>query len=134
MTEFCPRMSTNFADIDKALATDPALYAKTHLLSISFDPAYDTPAVLKKYGAAYTGRFAKEDFAHWDFAAPSIHDLSTVTEYFGVGVQDASDPRTLTHSLSTILIGKDGKVIEWYPTNDWKPADVLAAVRTAAAA
>ncbi len=132
MTEFCPRMSTNFADIDKGLAADPALYAKTHLLSISFDPAYDTPAVLRKYGAAYTGRFANENFAHWDFAAPAVKDLSEVTQYFGVGIQDPGDPKTLTHSLSTVLIGKDGRVLAWYPTNDWKPADILKAIRAAA--
>ena len=132
MADFCPRMSTNFADIDKALATDPGLYARTHLLSISFDPAYDTPAVLKRYGASYTGRFAKEDFGHWDFAAPPQKELPAITQFFNVGIQDAGDPATLTHSLSTVLIGKDGKVVAWYPTNDWKPADVLAAVRSAA--
>jgi protein SCO1/2 len=37
------------------------------------------------------------------------------------------------HSLSTVLIGKDGKIVAWYPTNDWKPADVVAAVKAAAA-
>jgi len=133
MTEFCPRMSTNFADIDKALAADPALYAKTHLLSISFDPKYDKPAVLKKYGSAYTGRFAKETFDHWDFAAPSEKDLPAITEYFDVGLTPG-DPQTLTHSLSTVVIGKDGKIAEWYPTNDWKVTDVLAAVKAAGAA
>jgi protein SCO1/2 len=132
MADFCPRMSTNFAEIDKALAADPAVYARTHLLSISFDPAYDTPAVLKRYGAAYTGRFAKEDFAHWDFAAPREKDLAALTQYFDVGLQGAPTPATLTHSLSTVLIGKDGRVLAWYPTNDWKVADVAAAVRAAA--
>ena len=132
MPDFCPRMSTNFAEIDKALAADPALYAKTHLLSISFDPTYDTPAVLKKYGSAYTGRFATEDFAHWDFAAPSEKDLPALTQFFDVGVTPG-DAKSLTHSLSTVVIGKDGKVVAWYPSNDWKPADVLAVVRSAAA-
>jgi protein SCO1/2 len=130
MPDFCPRMSTNFAEIDKALAADPGLYAKTHLLSISFDPSYDTPAVLKKYGSAYTGQFAKENFAHWDFAAPSEKELPALTQFFDVGVTPG-DPKSLTHSLSTVVIGKDGKVVAWYPTNDWKPAEVLAAVRTA---
>ena len=37
LADFCPRMSHNFADIDKALATDPALYKQTHLISVSFD-------------------------------------------------------------------------------------------------
>ncbi len=132
MADFCPRMSTNFAEIDKALAADPALYAKTHLLSISFDPAYDTPAVLKRYGASYTGRFAKEDFAHWDFAVPSDKELPAMTQFFDVGITPG-DPKTLTHSLSTVLIGKDGKVLAWYPSNDWKIEELVAAIKQAAA-
>ncbi|HEY6412751.1 MAG TPA: SCO family protein [Edaphobacter sp.] len=128
MADFCPRMSRNFADIDKALSADPALYAKTHLLSISFDPAYDTPKVLRSYGGAYTGQYTNEKFTHWDFAAPSEKDLPAVTQFFNVGVT-GSDPKTITHSLSTILIGKDGKIAVWYPTNDWDPKEVLAAVK-----
>jgi protein SCO1/2 len=128
LADFCPRMSRNFADIDKALAAEPALYNQTHLLSISFDPAYDTPKVLRSYGGAYTGRYTNEKFTHWDFAAPSAKDLPALTQFFNVGVTPG-DSKTLTHSLSTVLIGKDGKIIDWYPTNDWKPADVLAAIK-----
>ena len=47
----------------------PELYAKTHLLSISIDPDYDTPKVLRSYGAAHTERYQNETFAHWEFAA-----------------------------------------------------------------
>ncbi len=43
LADFCPRMSHNFAEIDKTLQSDPALYKNTHLLSVSFDPTYDTP-------------------------------------------------------------------------------------------
>jgi protein SCO1 len=131
--DFCPRMSRNFADIDKALAADPAIYGKTHLLSISFDPAYDTPKVLRSYGGAYTGQYTKEQFTHWDFAAPTVKDLPAVTQFFNVGVT-GSDPQTITHSLSTILIGKDGKIAAWYPSNEWNPAEVLAAIKKAASA
>ena len=129
--DFCPRMSENFAEIDKALATDPKIYAKTHLLSISFDPTYDTPQVLRSYGGAHTGRFTQEDFRHWDFAAPSVKELPTVEQYFDVGVT-GTDPSTLTHSLSTILIGADGKVIAWFPTKDWTTADMVSRIRQAA--
>ncbi len=131
--DFCPRMSRNFADIDKALEADPALYRQTHLLSISFDPAYDTPEVLRSYGGAYTGRFTDETFKHWDFAAPPPADLAALTQYFDLGVTGA-DPKSLTHSLSTILIGKDGKVIAWYPSNDWQPSEVLTRLKAAVAA
>jgi len=128
LADFCPRMSRNFADIDKALAADPSLYKQTHLLSVSFDPAYDTPKVLRSYGGAYTGNYTNEKFLHWDFAAPTEKDLPAVTQFFNVGVTPG-DNKSLTHSLSTVLIGKDGKILAWYPDNDWKPEDVVATIR-----
>jgi protein SCO1/2 len=133
LADFCPRMSHNFADIDKALAADPALYNQTHLLSVSFDPAYDTPKVLRSYGGAYTGNYTNEKFLHWDFAAPSEKDLPAVTQFFNVGVTPG-DNKSLTHSLSTVLIGKDGKIVAWYPTNDWDPKEVLAQIKKSAGA
>ena len=133
LADFCPRMSRNFAEIDKALASDEGLYAKTHLISVSFDPTYDTPLVLKSYGGAYTGRYVNEKFEHWDFAAPPAKKLAEMTEFFDVGVMPGEN-KSLTHSLSTVLIGKDGKVVAWYPTNDWQTADMVAAVRAAVAA
>ena len=128
LADFCPRMSRNFADVDKALAADPSLYKQTHLISVSFDPAYDTPKVLRSYGGAYTGNYTNEKFLHWDFAAPSKKDLAAVTQFFNVGVT-AGDSKSLTHSLSTVLIDKNGKIIAWYPDNDWKPEDVVATIR-----
>ena len=134
MADFCPKMSSNFAEIDKELAKDKSIYGRTHLLSVSFDPEYDTPKVLRSYGGAHTGRFTDEDFLHWDFAAPSMTDLAKLEQWFDVGVTGSSaDATSVQHSLSTVLIGKDGKVIAWYPTNDWKVADVLAEVQKAAA-
>ena len=135
LADFCPRMSSNFAEIDKALAADKSMYDRTHLLSVSFDPKYDTPQVLRSYGGAHTGKFTEEDFKHWDFAAPALEELPKVEQYFDVGLTgDSSDPGSIQHSLSTVLIGKDGKVLAWYPTNDWKTGDVLSAVKSAAAA
>ncbi len=133
LADFCPRMSSNFAEIDKGLEADKAAYAGTHLLSVSFDPAYDTPAVLRSYGGAHTGKFTDEDFRHWSFAAPAVAELPGLEQWFDVGVTgSSSDPSTIQHSLSTVVIGRDGKVIAWYPTNDWKVADVLEQVKKAA--
>jgi protein SCO1/2 len=130
LSDFCPRMSQNFAEIDKALAADPKLYAQTHLLSISFDPAYDTPQVLRSYGAAYTGRYTKETFTHWDFAAPTLPELPKVEQAFDLGVTPGPNG-ILQHSLATILVGKDGKIIAFYPNNDWKIADILKEIHSA---
>jgi protein SCO1/2 len=131
LSDYCPRMSHNFAEIDKALEADPKLYKATHLLSVSFDPGYDTPKVLKSYGEAYTGRYTQETFGHWDFAAPSAAELPKMEEAFSVGVTPGQNG-TLQHSLSTLVIGRDGKVVAFYPTNDWTPAEVLAKMKAAA--
>jgi protein SCO1/2 len=133
LSDYCPRMSRNFAEIDQKLASEPALYKDTHLLSVSFDPAYDTPKVLKSYGAAYTGRYSKETFGHWEFAAPGEKELPKMEQWFAVGVTPG-EKGTLQHSLATVVIGKDGKVLAFYPTNDWTVAEVLAKVEQAAAA
>ncbi len=128
LPNFCVRMSRNFAEIDKALQKDQRLFAKTHLLSVSFDPKYDTPQVLRSYGGAYTGNYTKENFAHWDFAAPSEKELPRLLQFFDVGATPEKDG-TITHSLSTVVIGPDGKLFRWYPGNDWTPQQVLDDVR-----
>jgi protein SCO1/2 len=130
LPEYCIRMSQNFAQINKALQAVPALYAKTHLLSISFDPEFDTPRVLKSYGESYIGKFADESFAHWDFAVPSAAELAHVEQYFSVGVTP-SEGGALQHSLSTVIIGKDGKIVAFYPSNDWTVEEALAKIKSA---
>lgn len=133
LADYCPRMSRNFAQIDQQLATDPQLYKETHLLSVSFDPTYDTPKVLRSYGGAYTGKYSRETFQHWGFAAPSEKELPKMEQYFDVGVTPGQNG-TLQHSLATVIIGKDGKVIAFYPTKDWSTATVLQQIKQAASA
>src|SRR5450631_4436952 len=128
LADFCPRMSQNFAKVDKVLLSEPNLLNRTHLLSVSFDPEYDTPAVLRSYGGAYTEKYTNEKFDHWDFAAPSKSDLTDMEKFFDIGAIPESN-NSITHSLSTVLIGPDGKVVNWYPGNEWKPEDVMSDIR-----
>ncbi len=132
LEDYCPRMNKNFAQIDDALKADRPLYGRTHLLSISFDPKFDTPVILKNYGMVYNGGEAKE-FAHWEFAAAPQSQLGAMEQFFDLGVTPG-ESGTLNHSLSTAVIGKDGRVRAWYPTNEWTPAEVLAQVKSAATA
>jgi protein SCO1/2 len=133
LADYCPRMSRNFAQIDQDLASDPKLYKETHLLSVSFDPTYDTPKVLRSYGGAYTGKYSQETFKHWEFAAPSVKELVKMEQFFDVGVTPGQNG-TLQHSLATVVIGKDGKVIAFYPTKDWSVTSVVQQVKQAASA
>jgi protein SCO1/2 len=129
LPNFCPLVTRNFATIDRQLQANPALYAKTHLLCISFDPEHDTPARLRAYGEQYIGSDAKTVFAHWDFAVPAKADVDKLAQYFDVGITHDSDDTSITHTLSTTLIGPDGKVQQFYPGNEWTPDQVIADVR-----
>jgi len=129
---YCPLVTHNFAVIDRQLAASPALYAKTHLLCVSFDPEHDTPARLRAYGAQYIGSDAQSTFAHWDFAVPSEPELLEMAKFFDVGITHGADD-TITHTLSTTLIDAHGKVAQFYPGNEWTPDQVVADVRKTAA-
>jgi protein SCO1/2 len=131
LPNFCPLVTHNFAVIEKQLAANPNIFAHAHLLSVSFDPEHDTPERLRAYGAQYTGSDAKGAFAHWDFAVPQKSVLTEMAKYFDVGLTQGSDD-TITHTLSTTLIGRDGKVVRFYPGNEWTPEQVLADVERAA--
>jgi len=127
LPDFCPRVTHNFAEVNRELAANPALYAKAHLLCVSFDPAHDTPERLRAYGAQYIGSDAVGAFDHWDFAVPDELVLKQMAQYFDVGMSDAADG-SITHTLSTTLIGPDGKVVRFYPGNEWTVEQVAADV------
>jgi protein SCO1 len=128
LPDFCPRMTRNFAQVESRLAANPALLDKTQLLCVSFDPEHDTPERLRAYAEQYIGNGAKDAFAHWDFAVPEKPVLAEMARYFDVGFSAGPDD-TITHTLSTTLIGPDGKVVRFYPGNDWTPDQVLADVK-----
>jgi protein SCO1/2 len=125
---FCPRVVRNFADMEKRLASVPALYARTHLLCVSFDPEHDTPERLRAYGTTYIGIDAKNTFAHWDFAVPDKSVLAKMALFFDLGITNEADS-TITHTLSTTLIGADGKVVRFYPGNEWTASQLTADAR-----
>jgi protein SCO1/2 len=126
--DFCPRVTRNFADVNSQLAANPAIYAKTHLLCVSFDPEHDTPERLRAYGATYIGSDAAGAFTHWDFAVPDQSVLKQMAQFFDVGITNGPDD-TITHTLSTTLIGPDGKVIRFYPGNEWTAQQIAADVK-----
>ncbi|MFY9618387.1 MAG: SCO family protein [Pyrinomonadaceae bacterium] len=124
----CTLMSTNFAAIEKELQQHTDVYAKTHLLSITFDPEYDTPKVMRSYGASHSGRYADEAFKHWEFATGTAEQVKRVAEYFGVrSFKDAATGKEeLIHSLRTAVIDPEGKLAKLYRGNEWKPNEIAA--------
>ncbi len=135
LPDYCTRMSTNFSDLAMEIGKDAALKDKLRLLSISFDPANDTPAKLKAYGIGYLGNDPKAKFDVWQLAVGKDADVRKIADFFGLEYHvDPNDKTQINHSLVTAVIGPDGKVTRIFTGNSWSEAQLLAELKTAAGA
>jgi len=117
---FCPLMDRNFAKIQRTLAGDPEL-ERVHLVTVSFDPATDSPAVLKAHGQALGA-----DFSRWTFLTGDRDEIDRFAARFGVSVSRApNDPRDITHNLRTVILDAHGHLVKTYSGNDWTPQQVV---------
>lgn len=130
LPDFCPLMTDNFKKIDRALKADAALYTRTHLLSVTVDPEYDKPAVMRAYGARHSG---SPSFEHWEFATGSAAEIKTLASNFGLSytTEQGANGETgqIIHNLQTALIAPDGRLVKIYRGGDWTPAEVLGELR-----
>jgi protein SCO1/2 len=122
LPDYCPLMTKNFETINRELQNKPALRDKTRLLSVTLDPGYDKPKVLREYGARSIGS-DKDGFKRWAFATGSPEQIKSVAQFFGLNYWQENNQ--IIHGLRTAIITPDGKVAKVYPRNDWKPEDVL---------
>jgi protein SCO1/2 len=123
--EFCPLLSKQFAELQAIIKKTPAL-ADVQLLSISFDPEYDTPVVLKAYA-----QVQRADPSIWHFATGTHDDVAKLAAKFGVTATSNGSP-VLIHNLGTAVVDASGMLVALHSTNEWKPADLVAELQTAA--
>jgi protein SCO1 len=115
LPNYCPLMSKNFELLQERLGK--ALAGRFHLITISFDPGYDTPEVLKRYAAAFT-----QDESTWTFATGTTAQVDQAASQFGlVYLPEAG---SFTHDLRTALISPDGRLIHVWRSNVWTPYEV----------
>jgi protein SCO1/2 len=124
---FCPLMDRHFAALQKILKDDPAL-AAVHLVTVSFDPAADTPPVLKQHAKQLNA-----DARRWTFLTGDRDEVDRFAARFGVSVARATnDPRDITHNLRTVVVDAAGTLAKVYTGNDWTPEQVVADLKTLA--
>ena len=134
LPDYCIRMSTNFSDLANQLMADPILKDKIRLLSVSFDPANDTPGKLRSYGLGYLGKGAKPDFSVWQLAVGKDAEVRKIADFFGLRYEvDPNDKAQINHSLRTAVIAPNGTVTKILPGNGWTPADLLRELEAASA-
>jgi protein SCO1 len=102
----CPMISSRMSELQKPLEkTD------VHLVSVSVDPAHDTPPVLRGYAEKLHAQPQR-----WDFLTGSktaIYDLSQ--KGFKLAVSDGSQEMgTPVHSTRMILVDRHGEIRGYY--------------------
>jgi protein SCO1/2 len=120
LPNFCPAMSKNFAALQERLEKEfPGRY---RLLSVSIDPGFDRPEVLKHYAARYD---AKE--GAWTFATGTAEQVDAVAAMMGLTYEPQNG--MIAHDLRTALIGPDGRLVQVWKSNVWTPYEVQRRVR-----
>jgi protein SCO1/2 len=126
--DFCPLMDRNFTAVQNEIKKTPGL-GDVRLVSISFDPANDTPAALKAHAKAL-----QADPAVWHFVTTSTDDIKPFAAKFGVTAAPSDEgPSVIIHNLSTAIIAPDGTLVKIRPGNSWTPADLIADLEAAPA-
>ena len=119
---YCPRMATNFKDTYKLLKEKSDAPQNWHLLAITIDPNFDTPAVLKDYAERYD-----YDPAKWSFLTGEAIDITAITEQFGLlyWLPDPKQPTGISHNLRTVVIDANGRVQKILPENKWEAPELV---------
>ena len=126
LPDFCPLMDRNFAALQHLLSNDP-LSARVHLLSVTFDPDYDSPAVLKTHATAVGARPET-----WTWLTGERQAIDAFATQFGVTIIRSDRPlQEIVHNLRTIVIDRDGRVVRIFNGNEWKPEELLQTLRAA---
>jgi len=122
LPNFCPLMSKNFSALEQRLAQE--FPNRFQLLSISMDPEFDRPDVLKAYASRY-GANPKD----WTFAVGDDDSLNFVAGLMGLYFEKQNG--LISHDLRTAVIGPDGRLVQLWKSNLWTPYEIQRTVREA---
>jgi protein SCO1/2 len=126
LPDYCPRMNRNFAEVRKILLTTTNAPANWQLLSISFDPAFDSPQMLSGYAKYYRG----DDTNGWLFAVASTNTLAALAPK--VDLSFWHEGGSISHNLRTVVLDPSAKIVAQFDSNDWTPEQLADAIIQAA--
>jgi cytochrome oxidase Cu insertion factor (SCO1/SenC/PrrC family) len=132
--EGCPLAYRVFDRLKVEIRDTPGLAGKVQFVTLSFDPARDSPAVMKHYAGS---RLEGEGGLDWYFlTTPSVEDLMPLVEGFGQDVRYSVNRSTgrpvreLSHVLKVFLIDGKGDVREIYTSVFLHPRTILGDIQT----
>ena len=128
LPDFCPLMDRHFASVQKTIASTPAL-ADVRLVTVTLDPAFDTPAILKPYA-----RRRGADPSVWSFLTGEPEEVNRFASQFGLYVEHNPESAIdITHNLRTAVLDPEGRLVAVHNGNSWTPAELVADLTAAPA-
>ena len=125
LPDFCPRMDQHFKQVQSEVLADARIRDRIALLSVSFDPAFDTPQVL----AAHATRVGADPRV-WHFVTGERDAIAAFASRFGISIiREGSQAADITHTLRTAVVASDGTLLTTFNGNGWTPADLMHALR-----
>jgi protein SCO1 len=116
--EFCPRMTSNFGQVEHELESMTNAPVRWQLLSISFDPAHDTPERLAGYARA-----ADYDKNHWNFLTGSEDQISGLAEQIGENYWHEGG--SIGHNLRTVVVDPSGRIRKIIGGSKWTVSELV---------
>ena len=127
LPDFCPLMVKHLETVRRRSDAE-GLHGRVAFVGITLDPSFDTPAVLRAFGASVlTG---EDRFNRWTLATGTARQVQDAARFFGVGYR--SDEGILTHTLMTAVVSPDGRIARLLESNAWRPDDLFEVVRRTA--
>jgi protein SCO1 len=118
----CPLLTAKMASLQGRLGGD--FGPRVQFLSISVDPARDTPEVLKRYAEAHGAQGAG-----WTFLTGTPAEIRTVAKHYGVYYRKT--PRgDVDHTFLTSLVDRDGILRVQYLGVRFDPNELLRDLQT----
>jgi protein SCO1/2 len=124
---FCPKMANDFSETQQSLIST-GNFTNWHLLTVSFDPEFDKPVVLKSYAERY-----HYDPAHWTFATGDLVEITAIAEQCGLNFWH-DETGSISHNLRTVVFDASGRLQKIFTGNTWKTEELVAEMKQAAKA
>lgn len=126
----CPTATGALRQVHALTRDEPALARNVLLLSMSFDPAADTPEIMKVFSDANR---RENEGAPWRFlTAPSVQALQPILRQYGQTINRKQDDpaERIYHPVRVYLIDRDGQVRNIYSFGMLDPRMVMTDIRT----
>ena len=126
LPDYCPRMNRNLEQARTLLLADSNAPPNWQLLSISFDPGFDSPQVLASYAGVYRGT----DTNRWLFALAQTNVLADVAARLDLMVMRQGG--SISHNLRTVVLDPAGRIYRQFDGNEWTASQLADAIVRAA--